>query len=547
MPSQLALALCLAFSFVLLRRDVKQQKDVSSAVWIPCLWLLILGSRSLSQWLNLGTPVTADAMLDGSPTDRAVYFGLMTSALIVVWRRRLAWGETLWNNPWLLCFLVYCAVSVLWSDFPFVSFKRWFKSLGDPLMVLVLFSELHPAAAVASVLRRCAFVLVPLSVMFIKYYPHLGRMYDDWSGLAFYTGVTTNKNLLGYLLLVFGLLFLCTLITKRVPADKTQKAAQRIETGITVLFLVLIAWLFRMADSQTPLVALFAASGVVLGLWLPPVRRYFGSFAVATLLIGGLLQLFFNLSEVVITSAGRDTTLTGRTDIWVAVLELVENPLAGAGFQSFWLGERLEKMWALFPVFRPNQAHNGYIEMYLNLGWIGLFLFSGLLVASYRTVRERLMRATSTAETKPEDLILAKFGIGYLVAYVLYNVTEAIFQPLNFMFIIFLTTAVRYPLNSGNLLAPAFNPPWNDRRGVRSAGAIPAAWNTPSSSARGGASPTSRWTPVSPRGGWTPRSRATATEPHGTLAGARPRWWATRDETSPRGRWTVSVPASRKP
>ena len=66
-------------------------------------------------------------------------------------------------------------LSLLWSDYPFVGFKRWFKSLGDPLMALVIVSERYPAAALTSVLRRCAFLLLPLSVVFIKYFPALGR------------------------------------------------------------------------------------------------------------------------------------------------------------------------------------------------------------------------------------------------------------------------------------------------------------------------------------------------------------------------------------
>ena len=56
-------------------------------------------------------------------------------------------------------------------------------------------------------------------------------------------------------------------------------------------------------------------------------------------------------------------TLTGRTAIWDSVLQKVSNPLFGAGFESFWLGDRLKSMWAEF-YFKPNQAHNGYIEVY---------------------------------------------------------------------------------------------------------------------------------------------------------------------------------------
>ena len=112
-------------------------------------------------------------------------------------------------------------------------------------------------------------------------------------------------------------------------------------------------------------------------------------------------------------------------------------------------------MWATFPVFRPNQAHNGYLEIYLNLGWIGLLLFVGVLDAFYRAMREKLDRAITAIPFNPTELAIAKFGIGYLTAYLLYNVTEAIFQPLNFLFIVFLVLGMRYSMGEQAVAAPA--------------------------------------------------------------------------------------------
>ena len=369
----------------------------------------------------------------------------MMAGLAVLLHRRLPWRGIFSSNPLLVCFLAYCLVSMAWSDFPFIAFKRWFKGLGDPLIALILLSESNPAAAVASVLRRCAFVLIPLSIVFIKYFPYLGRGYDDWTGLAFYTGVTTNKNMLGYLLLVFGLLFLCTLFTR----DRaTARTTRRGDVALSVLFLGMIAWLCQLANSQTSLVALCAAGLVVLSLGSTVVRKYVGGVALVALVVGVGLQWAFDITGSVLRSIGRDATLTGRTEVWDAVIALAPHPFVGAGFQSFWLGDRLQAMWAKFPVFRPNQAHNGYIEIYLNLGLIGLVIFGALLVAFYRTIRRKLDQAVAAMPTSASDLILAKFGIGYFAAYLLYNVTEAIFQPLNFLFIVLLVLGIRYPLRA---------------------------------------------------------------------------------------------------
>jgi len=49
--------------------------------------------------------------------------------------------------------------------------------------------------------------------------------------------------------------------------------------------------------------------------------------------------------ECPLSTMGRESNLTGRTEIWAAVLPLVPNPAVGAGFESFWLPPRLEKVW----------------------------------------------------------------------------------------------------------------------------------------------------------------------------------------------------------
>ena len=195
--------------------------------------------------------------------------------------------------------------------------------------------------------------------MFIKSLPELGRAYDAWSGMAFYTGVTTNKNMLGYLLFVFGLVFACTLGDRQ----DEDEAGPRADTVITVLFLGMVAWLFAMADSKTALFGLSVAVAIVAVTRVSIIRRHFGLAAVTAIVLAGLLQFFFNIGDSVLAGAGRDATLTGRTAIWDSVLAMRVNPLLGTGFESFWLGDRLNLMWRQFPVFHPVQAHNGYIEM----------------------------------------------------------------------------------------------------------------------------------------------------------------------------------------
>jgi O-antigen ligase len=444
MPPSLALVLAGLFILYLLWRDSRLQPKPSSAVWIPCIWLMILGSRSVSEWLNPGTFQSANDLVEGSPTDRVVYLGMLAAGCIVLWKRRIPLRRLLQENVWLTAFYLYCGVSILWSDFPFVAFKRWIKGLGDPLIALILLSDHEPARAVETAMKRCAYILIPLSIVFIKYYPSLGRSYSEWTGAAYYTGVTTNKSLLGYLLLAFGLFFFSTLLGKtsidRNSGDKT-------DCVIAIVFLLMITWLFWMADSKTPLITFLAASSVVIALRFAAWRKHFGAFLVASALLCATLQLSFNVIEDLIASSGRDTTLTGRTDLWESVLSMKTNPWLGAGFDSFWLGERLKKLWAEY-YFKPTQAHNGYLEIYLNLGLIGLCLLGGILWASYRKLQKNLTLRVDSKHAKTGGRVVETFGLAYLAAYVIYNVTEATIHALNFLFVIFLVIAIEYPMKS---------------------------------------------------------------------------------------------------
>src|SRR3989442_8184567 len=313
MPPSLALLLTSLFIVYLFWRDSRQQPKASSAVWIPCILMLLLGSRPVSQWLNPGTFQSTDDLLEGSPTDRMVFVVLIAAGWLVLWRRQIPWRELFRNNIWLALFFLYCAVSILWSEFPFVALKRWIKGTGGPMMALILLSDREPAKAVETLIKRCAYVLIPLSIVFIKYCPNLGRSYSEWTGTAYYTGVTTNKNLLGYLLLVFGLFFVCALFGQ---GARDRDAGKRTDVVMAVMFLLMIYWLFLMADSKTPLTGLIVGTLIVLGLRFTGVRKHFRAYAVAGILVCAVLQLSFNMTESLVASAGRDTTLTGRTELW---------------------------------------------------------------------------------------------------------------------------------------------------------------------------------------------------------------------------------------
>lgn len=438
MPPALALALTLLLIGYLLRRDSREEPRVSIAVWIPIIWLMINGSRQVSQWIGSDSTLLAQRLEEGSPIDQAVFGALIVAGVCVLARRRVEVGEIVKNNLAIVLLLLYAGFSVLWSDFPFVSLKRWVKAVGDPVMVLVLWSDPFPARAITAAIKRCAYVLVPLSILFCKYYENLGRAFDAW-GRSYYTGVTLDKNMFGYLLFAFGLFFVAAFMSRRSP-NRDERNRLRSEQLINILFLAMIGWLLPIANSKTATLALTAGIAVIVASRFAAVRRHFWPYALAAILLVMVFDQVFSLQSDLIEASGRDSTFTGRTGLWETLLQEPINPLVGVGYASFWLGDRLRKFWAMYPTSPPIQAHNGYLEVYLNLGLIGVCLIAAVLWAGLRKTRSRMTTSLFMSETY-DDRVFRTFGTAYIVAYLLYNITEATFQGMNFLFVIFLILA----------------------------------------------------------------------------------------------------------
>jgi exopolysaccharide production protein ExoQ len=466
MPPSLALVLTLLLIFYLLRRDFTLPYRPSAALWIPTTYIVILGSRTVTEWVNLGTPShqLQGNIEEGSPIDRAVFLSLIIAAFCVLLKRRISWSLVLRNNVWLLLFFVYCGISILWSDFPFVAFKRWFRALGDPVMVMVLMSDPQPVKAVEALIKRCAYFIIPLSVLFIKYYPALGRYYSEWTGEVQYTGVAMNKNMLAYTLFVCGLFFIFKFFRKENKGHVSQDRSDRV---VAVIFALLVVWLFMIIDAKTATVCIAISSGIALGLGLGNVRKHLNVYLMIALAVFIVLHLWLGVTEYLLKGLGRDSTFTGRTDLWPVVLSMASNPIFGQGFESFWLGERLIRLQSIW-FWKPNQAHNGYIEMYLNLGWVGLFLFTGVILSGYGAMRKALRHSVETQNTEMADF--AKLGTGYLISYLIFNYTDAAFRSGSFLFVIFLIFTLRYPLREQFMQSSQATVPL----GIRSSAPVPA-------------------------------------------------------------------------
>jgi O-antigen ligase len=294
---------------------------------------------------------------------------------------------------------------------------------------LILLTENDPIEAVTRVLKRCTYVVAPVSILFIKYFPEWGRGFSNWTGAAYNTGITENKNSLGWDCLILGFFFVWHLF-RTLGREKGRE--RRDELLQCIGFLWMIGWLFMIADSKTPLLSVFLAIAIFLLSRLRRVNKsYLGVYVISIALILFAADGIFNLYEPFLEMMGRNASLTERKPLWDELLRWgAQNPMLGTGFESFWLGDRRETIWDTMK-WAPSQAHNGYLETYINTGLVGLCLLLCLLVATYRKALRSMARGD----------ILGQFRFPFLFAIVAYNWTEASMYGLHpIFFMLFLVT-----------------------------------------------------------------------------------------------------------
>lgn len=416
MPPQLALFICILLILYLFWMDRKRIEGVSNAIWLVFIWMGLSGSREVSQWLKLGATSTyQDAILEGNPVDRAVFAVLIIAGVLILRRRNINWNLLFTKNAWIWLYFVFGAISFFWSDYSFVSFKRWIKALGTLVMVLLILTEGRPYAAIGVILRRLAFVLLPLSVIFIKYYPELGRQYHSHTGVQMLTGVATQKNGLGAICLLAGIYFSWNLFLGRRGENES---AHQLHLSIYLIMLPMIAWLLYMSNSATSLGCTVVAVGLFLIAREPAVMRESRrvmTIVMACIVLFGIMELAFDITDTLIAMLGRRPDLTTRMPMWEDLLAMVRNPLIGVGYESFWLGDRLRYMTENWGI--KHQAHNGYLEMYLNMGLIGVCFIAGWMVSGLRKINRHMA----------VDYPAAMLRLCFIVVIALYNWTEATF------------------------------------------------------------------------------------------------------------------------
>ena len=301
---------------------------------------------------------------DGAPWLRQMWFPVYGVTALLVLARLPMMIRVFWGAVLLAPLLLLAGLSGEWSLLPDVTLRRAVALCFTSLFGLYLAARfawrdlLNLFAAVFLVLALGTYLSVLVAPGWaIHATVHPGA----WKGLWF------EKNGLGQIM-VWGVLA-CTCAALFTPERrKLWVAAAMLCVGLVIF-----------STSKTALLGLMLVGA---GLTVVAGLRRGGLLAVATAwlaLVGaGLLAALIVLApELLLEALGRDPTLTGRTDIWSAVLRRAEErPWQGYGYGAFWADKqgpvgyvRNEVDWS------APTAHNGWLEMLLAFGWTGVILF----------------------------------------------------------------------------------------------------------------------------------------------------------------------------
>ena len=288
---------------------------------------------------------------------------------------------------WLFVFFVF--VSFFWSEIPDQTFRSGVYGIGCTLVGLYLATR-YSLKEQLNILAWTFGTIVILSIIFAVVLPKYGIMGSLHAGAL--RGIYTHKNQFGVHIVLATVIFFL----------KAIDAQQR--SWIFWLLLITSISLNILCKSTT------SVGTMLIMLILCIVYRIFRwryEILVSTILVFLIVGIaswlfFFNFigTDAFFEAIGKDPTLSSRTEIWKQVWEAIQlKPWLGYGSAAFWDGlEGPSKYVELAVRAKVAYAHNGFLDILLGTGFIGLSLF--LISFSVTTIRSLiLLRTTNTVES----------------------------------------------------------------------------------------------------------------------------------------------------
>ncbi|MEZ3160032.1 O-antigen ligase family protein [Microbacterium sp. BWT-B31] len=346
-----------------------------------CIFVLFM-ALSGTAWINaFGTTATTVITIAGGVLSAGLWFAVKPP---VQWRRL----------PWfVVAYVAWAALSITWSAWPAVSAFTWLLLAITSLQGLFVGAVLtwrEVVKALASALKWVMalslafelwvslFVGGPILPGFVipeepAADPILYWSRDNLLDGGRIQGIMGNANLLGPVALLAIIVFAI-----RIAARAPRRA-------ILWIWIAVSAYLLVRAASATAYLAAAAVVVVLVTILLMRTTRRPGErtkyyVAYALVAVGAGLALLL-LREKILDALGRSADLTGREDIWSAVLQrAAQRPFAGWGFATPWVTtDPAFDGWIIDHGVSVMQAHNMWIDVLMQLGVVGL----GILILLY--------------------------------------------------------------------------------------------------------------------------------------------------------------------
>ena len=323
---------------------------------------------------------------------------------------------------WVVVALAF--ISVLWSDVPGFALRRCLNMAATSGLGLYLSYRCSPR----QVLRLLGWMLVVAiagSILVVVLRPDLGI--DSSQTNHAWKGIFVQKNTLGRLMSL-GVLVFIFLASEAKSRRWVYVASAVVCAGMTFL-----------SGSATSAIAIPILL-VMLWVFSMSRRRSFVSVSIwALLVMAGIVScvmLFVDTSDL-FSALGRNATLSGRLDIWTAVIpKIMAHPWLGYGYSSFWLGMESQysaDLWAVLKWHVPH-SHNGFLDLTEELGLVGLGSFlAGYLVSLRRSLRW----------ARVQESMVGLWPLVYLTFMFLFNLTEgSILKQDNLFWVLYVATSV---------------------------------------------------------------------------------------------------------
>jgi exopolysaccharide production protein ExoQ len=295
----------------------------------------------------------------------------------------------------LLAFLVLCTASIIWSHYPSATVlgiaSQWLAAIaGFFLAVSLSWAEILRALGTAlRWLLGLSLVFELIVAVFVRHPVGAPWLLDpwqqppgdyQWSEDNLFTGgaiqgIMGNRNLLAFLVLLALIVFTIELVEKSRPL---------LSSAVWIAVALLEHALTRSATVLLATIGVAFVFAVAMIIRRVPVEKRLIIYPFGIVGLFGLIAVTLNLSDHLFPLLHRGDTLTGRVEIWNTVLNLAwQHPVLGWGWVSYW-APWVEPFKNLIVIDGTTylQAHNAWIDVFLQLGIVGLFVFSCLIAAT---------------------------------------------------------------------------------------------------------------------------------------------------------------------